>query len=166
MPNASIVPPAAAIAAGTTSRRSVIALAPKIRIGSAPFTSRIAAASACVSCATRRSDTIVEPMDFSRSSSAARLLSSRPGLVPGRDVEISATRRGANGMTLTTVPARSASSTRTRGAAKGMILIVASICRADTRANGMTVASVMDSSSALRASTFAASISAKPASVA
>ncbi len=83
----------------------------------------------------------------------------------GSEVEIRATRLVAKGATETAGPAASSASavsTAARGAAKGMILTVANICRGVTRVKGGNVASVTVSSTALKASTRSGLTTARP----
>ena len=96
------VPPARSSAAGITSRRSVMALAPNTRMGSAP-------AAAAARDGLRHARRSHGPRGArtrwrsraarSLASSASRFLSRSAGFHPGRRVEISATRLRRNGAT-------------------------------------------------------------------
>ena len=67
-PILSTTPPASTTAAGTTSRRSLIAEAPQTRMASAPLSraAAIASATAALSCGTSRLSTSAHPSWFSR----------------------------------------------------------------------------------------------------
>ncbi len=83
----------------------------------------------------------------------------------GSEVEIRPKRLAEKGATETAGPSArtaSAASTAAQGAAKGMILTVANICRGVTRVKGGNVASVTVSSTALKASTRSGSTTARP----
>ena len=92
MPKCSISPPAATIAAGRTSARSVIADAPAISKRS-PLLARIRSASAPISCAQRASLISRPPLALTRSAVIATVLSSTLSLTLGSRVWISATSR-------------------------------------------------------------------------
>ena len=126
--------------AGMTSRRSVIAEAPKIdqRVAVRARAVRARRASASGSCATRSSATIVAPAGARRASSARSVLATTLVLRPGSRVETTAKRSGRNGAT-DTAPRRrqglaGAPRAPRRGAAKGMILTVAAMSPAATGA--------------------------------
>ena len=92
MPKCSTAPPAASIAAGSTSRRSVIADAPAISTRSA-WLARMRSASAGTACAQRASLTSRPPAALIRWAVTATVLSStdllgarQPGLDQG-DIE-------------------------------------------------------------------------------
>ena len=89
MPKCPIVPPTASTAAGITSRVSAIAEAPNTMTSSAPAssTSPSAAASARVSCGTRRSATIAAPAGAMRSAVMRSVFSITLSARPGSTVE-------------------------------------------------------------------------------
>ncbi len=101
MPKCSIVPPAATIAAGITSRRSTIAEAPCTSTMSAPARRppRCAARARPLGASQRSSPTSVQPSAVSRASVTSRVLSRMLSLRPGNRVWTSATRRGRNAAT-------------------------------------------------------------------
>ena len=92
MPKCSTTPPAASIAAGSTSLRSVIAEAPAISRRS-PLLCRIRSARAAVSWAERASLISRPPVARTRSAVIATVLSSTDSLTLGSRVWISATSR-------------------------------------------------------------------------
>ena len=98
MPKCSTLPPAASIAAGSTSRRSVIAEAPAISRRSPPL-ARMRSASAAISWGSAASLISRPPAAAMRSAVMATVLSSTDSLVPGRRVWISATSSGRYGAT-------------------------------------------------------------------
>ena len=84
MPKCSTTPPAASIAAGSTSARSVIAEAPAIS-NTSPSLLRIRSASAAVSCRQRASLTSRPPLAATRAAVIATVLSSTLSLtLPSR----------------------------------------------------------------------------------
>ena len=108
---------------------------------------------------------MAEPSGRSLASSASRFLFKSAGFMPGSRVEISATCLGWNGAIRIAglVASRfSTAATPASGAAKGMILMVASIWPASTLAKGASEASVIASSTALASWMASVSISASP----
>ena len=166
MPKCSTVPPAASIAAGSTSRRSVIAEAPAISRRSPPL-ARMRSASAVISWAERASLISRPPAAAMRSAVTATVLSSTDSLVPGRRVWISATSSGRYGATRTSGPPSRAiarqRSIAACGAANGMILMVATIWPDRTLENAGKVPSVTASSTRLSRSMRARSTTTTPA---
>lgn len=133
MPKCSTTPPAAPIALGMTSRRSTTAEAPRTSIRSAPRAMPAVRASATwtASCSTTRSEISSPPTLARRARVTSTVCASTLGLVPGSRVWTSAARSAAKRATRTSGPwsawrARTVSSAG-RGAAKGMILTVATI---------------------------------------
>ena len=167
MPNRSMRPPKASIAAGMTSLRSVIAEAPKTMTRSAACASRASAAtSGSISWGVVSWATIWAPVGARRASSARRVFATTLSLRPGRTVETTATRNGRKGATVTpdaSPRAASAASSVPSDVANGMILTVATMSPSSTARCSGKVATVIASSTALSRSIAAASMMASPA---
>ena len=134
MPKCTTRPPASSIPAGTTSRRSTMAEAPAIRKMSARAARASArrSATSASSWPQRRSATISPPSASTRARVISAVLSKILSFIPGSTVWTRATRFGRKGATRSSAPASAAiaaqAATRARGTAKGMILMVATIC--------------------------------------
>ena len=158
-PRRSTVPPAVSMAAGTTSRRSTIADAPRTTRTSQPAEARPARAAATSpsSCGQRRSASRLAPMPASLSRRTEDALSSIDGREPGSTVRTSPARRGRNSATRTSPPrARTMSrhaSRWGRRTAKGITLTVAARRRGSTTVIAGRVARVSSSPTALTAAT-------------
>ena len=132
MPNCRTLPPLRSIAAGITSRRSMMADPPITSTMPAPPASApwMTSPKAAGSCGARRSTASLAPIAASRRLVTATVLSSSAGFMAASSVWINATLRGRNGWKDSTgfwrAIARQASSAA-RFTANGMILTVAAI---------------------------------------